>query len=842
MDTNKRIFDIVLSSIGLILLSPLMAVIAAAIKLQDGGPVFYLQKRIGMGLKPFRIIKFRTMAAGADSDGPAITSAGDPRVTRFGKVLRKLKFDEFPQLINVLKGDMSMVGPRPEVGKYVSAFLNDFGEILRVRPGITDYASIMFRDEEELLSKADDPEALYMTTVLPAKLGLNRQYVQDCCLTGDFKIIISTLIALYAAGCKRLWKSVVKLAAECNKVIVENRSVFISMFHVIAVAAANYLAFLTLFSGNIPATYRGMLPYSVIMVLILRLPLFSVFGINRGLWRYTGMSDLVRILASVTSGSTLIFIFASLAFRLNPAYIVSLIVLDWLLTVSTVSSYRLALRLYKDLSVSKKKFGKKLLLIGAGNAGEMIVRDMKKSSFDHEPVGFVDDDLSKKGLFIHGVPILGTTDDLPEIIDAYKPDEIVIAIPSAKPAMLQGLMKKLSDYKLPIQTLPNMKDILEGSVTVSHIRPLELDDLLPRPAIMRKAPKLVEFLSGKTVMVTGAGGSIGSELCRQALDLGAKAVIAYERHENSLYNLGMELKTHRFDEHFHPVVGDVNDTLRLEEVLERFRPDIIYHAAAHKHVPMMEANPREAIYNNVLGTRKVAVLANRYHVDKFVFISTDKAVNPTSIMGTTKRACELTLTALAKRSTTKFITVRFGNVLGSSGSVVPLFREQIKRGGPVTVTHPDIERYLMLIPEAVYLVLHAASIGKGGELFVLDMGEPMKIADLARNMITLSGFEPGKDIKIEYVGLRSGEKLYEELFSHDERVFPTSTDKILMAIPENSAAPAAVLGHVDQLERCILRNDHEGMLKTLSMLVTNYSHATVPIAAVPEVEQIEKAA
>jgi len=842
MDTGKRIFDVVFSSIGLVLLSPLMAVIAAVVKLQDGGPVFYLQKRIGMGLKPFKIIKFRTMVAGADSEGPAITSSGDPRVTRFGKFLRKLKFDEFPQLINVLKGDMSLVGPRPEVGKYVSAFLDDFGEILRVRPGITDYASIMFRDEEELLSKAEDPEALYMTTVLPTKLGLNRQYVQGCCLTGDFKIIIRTLTALYAAGCKRLWKSVVKLAAECNKVIVENRSVFISLFHVIAVVAANYLAFLTLFSGNIPADYRGMLPYSIVMVLILRLPLFSIFGINRGLWRYTGISDLARILASVTSGSTLIFILTSLAFRFNTEYIVSLIVLDWLLTVATVSSYRLALRLYKDMCVSNKKCGKKVLLIGAGNAGEMIVRDMKKSSFDHIPVGFVDDDLSKKGLSIHDVPILGTSDDLPEIIDACNPDEIVIAIPSAKPATLHSLMKKLSDYKLPIQTLPNMKDILDGCVTVNHIRPLVFDDLLPRPAVIRKAPKLVEFLSGKTVMVTGAGGSIGSELCRQVLDLGAKAVIAYERHENSLYNLGMELKAHRLYKYFHPVVGDVNDTLRLEEILDRYRPDIIYHAAAHKHVPMMEANPREAIYNNVLGTRKIAVLANRHRVDKFVFISTDKAVNPTSIMGTTKRACELTLTALAKGCTTKFITVRFGNVLGSSGSVVPLFREQIKNGGPVTLTHPDIERYLMLIPEAVYLVLHAASIGKGGELFVLDMGEPIKIADLARNMITLSGFEPGKDIKIEYVGLRPGEKLYEELFSHDEKVHRTATDKILMAIPENSTAPEAVLGYVDQLERCILRKDHDGMLKTLCKLVTNYSHATGPMVAEPEGEQIRRAA
>ncbi|MHB8174236.1 MAG: SDR family NAD(P)-dependent oxidoreductase, partial [Nitrospirota bacterium] len=765
----KRLFDLIFSVLGLLFLSPLMCLIALAIKLQDGGPVFFMQERIGRGLKPFRMYKFRSMTSDASQIGPPITIEGDARVTRLGKILRKLKADELPQLINVLKGDMSMVGPRPEVWKYVNHFISDFREILKVRPGITDYASIVYHSEEEVLKRSDEPEKYYLDTVLPAKIELNKLYVREMNLARDVEIILRTFLALFSSRLSRccgLFRT-----RACNiclntgrrfngvkEFIAAYRGIFILIYHAFSVALAQYLAF-SLLEGSAPEKYAQIVPYSILLVLAIRLPLFKAFGLYRGLWRYTGVSDVVRIILSVTAGTMVYAPLGRMWLLKNPPVPLSVIALDWLLTVAFVSSIRLLLRVYKDYAVIDRK-GKKVLLIGAGNAGEMIVRDMRKNQHLHDPVCFVDDDRLKKGLSIHGVPIVGTTEDLGAVISEFRPEEFLIAIPSAKPATMLSLMKRLSEYRLPIKTLPSMSDIINGHVGVSQIKPLELEDLLARPPVQADGEMLASFIKGRTIMVTGAGGSIGSEICRQALNLGAKAVVAYERHENSLYNLDMEIRRRDRSAPLYPVIGDVNDRHRLDEVFSCYAPDTVFHAAAHKHVPMMEVNPREAIYNNILGTRKCAILAGEHGVERFVLISTDKAVNPSSVMGASKRACELVVHALNEDSSTKYITVRFGNVLGSSGSVVPLFRDQIKRGGPVTVTHPDIVRFLMLIPEAVQLVLQAASIGAGGEIFVLDMGEPMKIVDLARNMIVLSGYEPEKDIKLEYIGLRPGEKLY----------------------------------------------------------------------------------
>ena len=578
------------------------------------------------------------------------------------------------------------------------------------------------------------------------------------------------------------------------------------------------------------------MPYSILLVLAVRLPLFKVFGLYKGLWKYTGIGDVIRIVLSVTVGTLVymtldrIWLFGALDIPL------SVIVMDWLLTLALITSTRLLLRVYEDYVVSDNK-GKKVLIIGAGNAGEMIVRDMRKNLHLHKPVGFVDDDRRKKGLSIHGVPILGTTEDLFAIISEYRPDEVLIAIPSAKPDTMMALMKRLVEFKLPIKTLPSISDIISGRVSVKQIKPLELEDLMARPPVQADKVLLGAFIQGRTVMVTGAGGSIGSEICRQALALGAKAVVAYERHENSLYNLEMEVRSKDKNAPLYPVIGDVNDRHRLDEIFTTYMPDTVFHAAAHKHVPMMEVNPREAIYNNILGTRKCALLAGEHGVERFVLISTDKAVNPSSVMGASKRACELVVHAFNEGSSTKYITVRFGNVLGSSGSVVPLFRDQIKRGGPVTITHPDIVRFLMLIPEAVQLVLQAASIGEGGEIFVLDMGEPMKIADLARNLIVLEGYEPDKDIKLEYVGLRPGEKLYEELFDKSEDVSLTKASKVFMAISKDLPDRAAIAKFGHLLEQCVIRKDTDGMLKQLCRLVNTYTY-NGQVAA----EEIKKAA
>ncbi|HLB25301.1 MAG TPA: SDR family NAD(P)-dependent oxidoreductase [Nitrospirota bacterium] len=830
---GKRLFDIVASGVGLVILSPLMLAAAAIVKLEDGGPAFFLQERAGRGMRPFRMFKFRTMRAGAQSEGPSVTAGGDPRVTRAGRYLRRYKLDELPQLVNVLLGEMSLVGPRPEVFKYVREYPVEFSEVLGVRPGITDYASIVYRNEEEVLASSEDAEELYVKEVLPAKLSLNLRYVKKMGFAEDLRIIMKTLSALYsgAAGCalRRTRCALRGLLAPIDFLMdfrahfTRYRGLILFFFHMAATASAHALSFMLIYGGAPPRQITALLPYSVLLALAVRMPVFKAFGLHRGLWRYTGVSDMVRLFWAVTAGSAAFYAVAAVWAFPHVGYPMQVVVIDWLLTVALIGGFRLSLRLYAEYRVSEKK-GRKVLLVGAGDAGEMIVRDMLKNPYLHEPVGFVDDDEAKKGLSIHGVPILGTSEDLPAIIGEHRPKEILIAIPSARPAMLLRLMNRLSVYKLPIKTLPDIRALADGVVTVNQIRPLELEDLLSRPPVKADAGQLEDFIRGKAVMVTGAGGSIGSEICRQALDLGAKAVIAYERHENSLYNLDMEVRATRPGAPFFPFVGDVNDRHRLDEAFSGYMPQIIYHAAAHKHVPMMEMNPREAIYNNVLGTRSAALAAGEHGADRFVMVSTDKAVNPTSVMGASKRACELIVRALNEGSGTKYITVRFGNVLGSSGSVVPLFREQIRRGGPVTVTHPDIERYLMLIPEAVQLVLQAASIGEGGEIFVLDMGEPMKIADLAKNMIMLSGFEPDRDIKIEYVGLRPGEKLYEELFDSGEEVSLTRAGKVMKAVGRDLPDKATVLRYGHQFEQCVAMKDTDGMLRLLCGLVSTYAY------------------
>ncbi len=834
MGITKRIFDMVFSALGLVFLSPLMLFIAVGIKFGDGGPVFFAQERIGRGLRPFRMYKFRSMVPDAPRTGPLVTAEGDARVTRLGAVLRKLKLDELPQLVNVLKGDMSIVGPRPEVWKYVNHFAGDFREILKVRPGITDYASVVYHNEEEELKKSDNPERYYLGAVLPAKIEMNKQYVREMSILGDIEIIFRTFLTLFSSRfsrCCGLFRD--RACCVCvntgrrfhgvKEFVAAYRGLFILIYHVSSVILAQYLAFSLRFEEAVPGRYALMVPYSILLAMAVRLPLFKAFGLYRGLWRYTSVSDVVRIVLSVTAGTMAYAALAGLWLFKNPPVPLSVIALDWLLTVAFVSSIRLLLRVYKEYAVVGAN-GKKVLIIGAGNAGEMIVRDMRKNQRLHDPVCFIDDDRQKKGLSIHGVPIVGTMEDIRAAISEFRPEEFLIAIPSAKPETMISLMKRLREYRLPIKTLPSISDIINGHVGVSQIKPLELEDLLSRPPVKADRDMLVSFIKGRTIMVTGAGGSIGSEICRQALSLGAKAVVAYERHENSLYNLEMEIRRRDGAASFYPVIGDVNDRHRLEETFSCYAPDTVFHAAAHKHVPMMEANPREAICNNILGTRKCAILAGEHGVERFVLISTDKAVNPSSIMGASKRACELFVHALNENSSTKYITVRFGNVLGSSGSVVPLFREQIKRGGPVTVTHPDIVRFLMLIPEAVQLVLQAASIGMGGEIFVLDMGEPMKIADLARNLIVLSGYEPDKDIKVEYIGLRPGEKLYEELFDKSEDVSLTPAGKVFMAVSKDLPDRAAIMKFGNMLEQCMIRKDTDAMLGHLCRLVNTYTY------------------
>jgi FlaA1/EpsC-like NDP-sugar epimerase len=436
------------------------------------------------------------------------------------------------------------------------------------------------------------------------------------------------------------------------------------------------------------------------------------------------------------------------------------------------------------------------------------------------PIGFIDDDTGKTGRSIHGVRVLGGRADLARVFAEHEPEEVLLAIPTALPQQVRSIVRALEAFKVPIKTLPNMRDILEGRVAVSQIRTLSLEDLMSRPPVGLDAESVRHLINGRRVLVTGAGGSIGSELCRQIAALGPAKLLLLERHENSLFELCAELDARTPSSAYEPLVADIADERRIGAIFAEHQPELVFHAAAHKHVPLMEQHPCEAVKNNVRGTRIVAEAAARYGASEFVLISSDKAVNPSSVMGATKRVAEQIVRALAARSSTRFVAVRFGNVLGSNGSVARTFAAQIARGGPVTVTHPEIRRFFMLIPEAVQLVLHAATVKESGAILVLEMGEPVRIVDLARNLIRLSGFVPDEDIEIQYTGLRPGEKLYEELVEPSEEIGSSGIPQVLRVA--SSGLPPELAMLVGRLEDAAADGLDRDALAVLGLLVPTF--------------------
>jgi FlaA1/EpsC-like NDP-sugar epimerase len=501
--------------------------------------------------------------------------------------------------------------------------------------------------------------------------------------------------------------------------------------------------------------------------------------------------------------------------------------LDPLLLAFLCGGLRLATRIWLHGHATlrtRQEAGKKVLIVGAGKAGELIARDMGNNAFYHyTAVGFVDDDRSKVGQRIHGVPVLGTRKALPRIIAEQAPDEVLIAMPAVEASTVRSVVRDLERYKVPITSLPNLRDILDGAVTVNQIRRLAIEDLLPRAPVGLDEKPIRDLLAGRRVIVTGAGGSIGSELCLQIAARKPETLVLYERNENSLYAIMNALADRALATGAVGVLGDITDASRLEGTFAQYRPEIVFHAAAHKHVPLMEANPCEAIKNNVAGTRLVAETAARFGVAKCVLISTDKAVNPSSVMGASKRVAELVVAQQEHATGSAFLTVRFGNVLGSNGSVVPRFVDQIKRGGPITITHPEIRRFFMLLPEAVQLILHVAWQGRDGGAYVLDMGEQIKIADMARNLIRLSGLVPEEDIKLEFVGLRPGEKLFEELIGARETVQPSPIQKVFEVVSDDIYPPAWFRSELRRLERVAKLGDATEVIRMLRRIVPEFT-------------------
>lgn len=605
--------------------------------------------------------------------------------------------------------------------------------------------------------------------------------------------------------------------------IISNRRTVVTVLHVGEAAAANYLAFLVRFESALTAEHISLFLKFLPALIIIRLVFYLQGGLYKNLWRYASVGDLLRILKTVTLGTAAFVIVVRYIFG-EAGYPRSIYIIDWLLLIMLSGGARLFIRVFREY-MQDEYTGRRVLVIGAGDAGEMVVRDMRNNpSSGYEPVAFIDDDPYKKGLTLHGVPIEGPRAFIESAVGKYAPDEILIAMPSASQETIRAIFDECKGYNIPIKILPRIADIISGRVSADQIKPLQLEDLLHREPVRTDIASVRRFVFGKSVLITGAGGSIGSELSRQIAGYRPKSLALLDRHENGLYSIDLELRA-RFPElPIHAVIGDILDPGRLAAVFAEHSPEIVFHAAAHKHVPLMEHNPLEAVKNNIFGTMNLIEASAKHRVGNFVLISTDKAVNPANIMGATKRVAEF-LTIGQEPSDTRFSVVRFGNVLGSSGSVVPLFRKQIQDGGPVTVTHPDIKRYFMLIPEAVQLVLVAASEGEGGGIYVLEMGEQVKIAELAENLIRLSGFVPNEDIKIVFTGLRPGEKLFEELFDRDEEMIPSRIEKLRMARPK-PIGKEALASAIEELKSIAERNAQEEVESALKKIIPGFRTAS----------------
>lgn len=617
-------------------------------------------------------------------------------------------------------------------------------------------------------------------------------------------------------------------------ILMRYRKFLIIFAHIVAFAASLMLSFLVANNMQFRSDWLiGQYPSLLFFFIIIKLAVFGFFKQYRGWWRYVGISDLIGILrASLVSTLIIVSFWTILLFaptqireKLQSATFVgqSVFMVDLFTTFLLLAGLRMLIRLYhEEFRTVESGRLKRLLIVGAGNTGVTLLGDIhKKVVTEYEIIGFIDDDPNKQGTFILGLPILGTVEELPKICKDRDIEEIAIAMPSATHRQRRRVIQVCEGTKIHFHTVPSISDIASGKFRVSQIRNVDINDLLGREAVELDLQSIETFLKNKVIFVSGAGGSIGSEMCRQVCNFGPKLLLLVEQAENPLFYIERELRSKFPALQVKAIICDITDKIRVNEIFDKFRPEVVIHAAAHKHVPLMELNPGEAIKNNVVGTQTVADAADRFGSTNFVMISTDKAVNPTSIMGSSKRIAEMYIQDLSKTSKTQFVTVRFGNVLDSEGSVVPIFKKQIAEGGPVTVTHPDMKRYFMTIPEASQLVLQAATMGKGGEIFVLDMGEPVKIVDLAKELITLSGFSPEEDIEIKFTGMRPGEKLFEELSIAGEDMQPTSHPKI--AIWKNIIKDREKLrSGINELVTIAKTGSYDDLTKKIKELVPTY--------------------
>ncbi|MFA5321613.1 MAG: nucleoside-diphosphate sugar epimerase/dehydratase [Smithella sp.] len=573
----------------------------------------------------------------------------------------------------------------------------------------------------------------------------------------------------------------------------------------------------------------------ILWIIPLKFIFFLSSGLYRGMWRYTGIRDF-WLLARTSFLSTLVIIFIILYMNRFEGYSRAVFIIDGLLTFLLTGGARMVIRSYYAAYVNPRNFTdvfqkinfKKTIIVGAGDAGEKMLREILENyQLDYHVVGFIDDDPAKQGRSIHGVRVLGDVEKIPKIVGRKDIREILIAIPSASGNQTRNIVEVCRKCDASYKVLPGIGELIDGKVSVKMLRDVNYEDLLGRSPVNLDIRGISNYLDGKTILITGCGGSIGSELCRQIIKFNPRCLILLDAGELNLFNIQMEIKSAKLSCRYEAVLGDVQDKILMNDIFKKYQPQVVFHAAAYKHVPMQEKNPWEAVFNNIVGSRVVMEVSLEHSVECFVLVSTDKAVRPSNVMGASKRIAELIMQS-KQNNVTRLIAVRFGNVVGSSGSVIPVFRRQIEQGGPVTVTHPEVNRYFMTIPESSQLILQAAAMGKGGEIFILKMGTPVRIADMARDLIRLSGKEPDVDIEIVYTGLREGEKLHEELITEGEDILSTGHEKIMVLRSSDRAGEIAVVARkldedIEELLSFSLRHDARAIKKKLKEIIPEYT-------------------
>lgn len=814
-----RVLEVAVAVAALIIFSPIIGLAAVAIVLTSRGPALFRQQRVGINGTLFQLIKLRTMRL--SQEGPQITAANDARVTSVGRFLRATKIDELPQLWNVVRGDMSLVGPRPEVLRYVDRESALWRTVLQAKPGIADPMTVRLRNEEELLAQLNGSrERFYIDVLQPYKLKGYEEYLRQRSWRSDVEVLVDTAIAVLLPGRfppptldEIVQSAEGKVASISPSPLTERLRAGVSWLQpsrllirqtqwaldILMLCASFLLAYLLRFDFAVPPEDARKAILQLSFVVVIQFSALILTGVYSFVWRYVGMAEVrTFLMAALLSGVPLILVRLTLPADFRQFQVpLSITLMDSVFAFAGVLGLRVIrraiheyLRKKRNGAVSDGETKKKVLLIGAGRAGMIAAREIlsvRDSNLDIK--GFVDDDPNKQGSVIQAIKVLGSTNDLAKLVRDHDIDHVVISIAKASRRDFRRLLDVCERVPVKVRVMPGLYEILQGKVKVSRIRDLQIEDLLGREQVQLEEEEIKRFLVGKTVMVTGAGGSIGSELCRQVARFQPANLLLVERAEFALFDVDRELGQEFPGLSKVPLVADVSDRERMRMIFATYSPNVVFHAAAHKHVPMMECNSSEAVKNNVLATNSLGELAGKHGVDVFVLVSTDKAVRPSSIMGATKRVAELVVQDLDRKYDTRYVAVRFGNVIGSAGSVIPIFRQQILNGGPVTVTHPEMTRYFMTIPEASQLVMQAGTMGGGGEIFILDMGEPVSILDLAKGAISLSGLRPYEDIDIVFTGVRPGEKLVEELDMKEEKISRTRHPKIF--IGKIAAYPSA---------------------------------------------------